>query len=220
MSFLPTAKAQVSSCVLPCIKADLLHRCDGKRPECENCSRRGETCSYDDNVRRRGPGKRTKEMRERAAREAEAAGLVNDNSANTSGGLGDMDVGLAINASLAMETLGNEAGPSTLAEVDETGIRRGRKRKSEVPVDGDKRAKLEGEELSESDVHALQELEHLDESAFGSIDPALQHISESLAGAQSVAYHVDHGHGPSGYIHDQGNGNGDGVDQEHDHLLA
>lgn len=36
-------------------------KCDGIKPTCENCSRRGEVCTYDDNVRRRGPGKRTKE---------------------------------------------------------------------------------------------------------------------------------------------------------------
>jgi len=47
-------------------------KCDGQRPTCDNCSKRGETCSYDDTVRRRGPGKRTKEIRQRA-QEQEAA---------------------------------------------------------------------------------------------------------------------------------------------------
>ncbi|RXK42021.1 hypothetical protein M231_00742 [Tremella mesenterica] len=50
-------------------------KCDGRRPVCVNCEKRHIDCSYDENVRRRGPGKRTKEMRERAAREAVAGGL-------------------------------------------------------------------------------------------------------------------------------------------------
>jgi len=45
---------------------ELIHRCDGIRPECSNCNKRGETCIFDDSVRRRGPGKRTKDMRGRS----------------------------------------------------------------------------------------------------------------------------------------------------------
>ncbi|WVR05416.1 hypothetical protein IAU60_002431 [Kwoniella sp. DSM 27419] len=55
-------------------------KCNGIRPRCDNCTKRNETCSWDDEVRRRGPGKATKERREKAAREAIAAGLTNSNS--------------------------------------------------------------------------------------------------------------------------------------------
>ena len=53
-------------------------KCDGIKPSCDNCHKRGVDCSYDEAPRRRGPGKRTKEMRDRAAREARAAGLINN----------------------------------------------------------------------------------------------------------------------------------------------
>ena len=52
-------------------------RCDGIKPSCDNCNKRGLECTYDDHVRRRGPGKRTKEMRDRAAQETAEAGLIN-----------------------------------------------------------------------------------------------------------------------------------------------
>ncbi|ORX33842.1 hypothetical protein BD324DRAFT_638833 [Kockovaella imperatae] len=70
-------------------------KCDGKRPECDNCLKRGEECIYDDHVRRRGPGKRTKEMRDKAAREAVEAGMTNPNSAGGNGiaGPSDLDAG-------------------------------------------------------------------------------------------------------------------------------
>lgn len=51
----------------------LILRCDGQKPSCDNCLKRGETCSYDEVVRRRGPGKRTKEMRQRAMHDQAAA---------------------------------------------------------------------------------------------------------------------------------------------------
>lgn len=35
-------------------------KCDGVRPQCSNCEKRTEPCLWDDLVRRRGPGKRTK----------------------------------------------------------------------------------------------------------------------------------------------------------------
>jgi hypothetical protein len=41
-------------------------RCDGIRPECSNCNKRGENCIFDESVRRRGPGKRTKDIRGRS----------------------------------------------------------------------------------------------------------------------------------------------------------
>ena len=66
-------------------RSDTMFRCDGHRPECDNCKKRGETCFFDDYVRRRGPGKRTKEMRDKAAREAEEAGLVNEHSTSGAG---------------------------------------------------------------------------------------------------------------------------------------
>ncbi|KAK8869550.1 hypothetical protein IAR55_000117 [Kwoniella newhampshirensis] len=59
-------------------------KCDGIRPKCDNCTKRNETCTWDDNVRRRGPGRATKERREKAAREAIAAGLTNSNSLGAS----------------------------------------------------------------------------------------------------------------------------------------
>ncbi|OXC65861.1 hypothetical protein AYX13_05238 [Cryptococcus neoformans] len=55
-------------------------KCDGRKPLCETCAKRGEVCTWDETVRRRGPGKATKERREKAAREALAAGLTNANS--------------------------------------------------------------------------------------------------------------------------------------------
>ncbi|TYJ58123.1 hypothetical protein B9479_001219 [Cryptococcus floricola] len=55
-------------------------KCDGTKPVCDTCTKRGETCTWDENVRRRGPGKATKERREKAAREALAAGLTNNDS--------------------------------------------------------------------------------------------------------------------------------------------
>ncbi|WWD01090.1 hypothetical protein V866_008028 [Kwoniella sp. B9012] len=58
-------------------------KCNGVQPRCDNCTKRNEHCSWDGNVRRRGPGKATKERREKAAREALAAGLTNEDSLNT-----------------------------------------------------------------------------------------------------------------------------------------
>ncbi|WWC89841.1 uncharacterized protein L201_004769 [Kwoniella dendrophila CBS 6074] len=55
-------------------------KCNGVQPKCDNCTKRNEVCTWDDNVRRRGPGKATKERREKAAREAMAAGLTNSDS--------------------------------------------------------------------------------------------------------------------------------------------
>ena len=99
----------------------MLGRCDGTRPTCENCARRSEPCTYDEAVRRRGPGKRTKEMRERAAREAEAEGMTNENSAGAGPG----------------------PGPTTLAELE---MKKGKKRKSDGVDDGDKKPKFEEDE--------------------------------------------------------------------------
>ncbi|WVF71928.1 hypothetical protein IAT40_006738 [Kwoniella sp. CBS 6097] len=59
-------------------------KCNGMHPICDNCTKRNETCTWDDNVRRRGPGKATKERREKAAREAAAAGLTNEDSLDVS----------------------------------------------------------------------------------------------------------------------------------------
>ncbi|OCF44208.1 hypothetical protein I317_02001 [Kwoniella heveanensis CBS 569] len=59
-------------------------KCNGVHPICDNCTKRNETCTWDDNVRRRGPGKATKERREKAAREAAAAGLTNEDSMDVS----------------------------------------------------------------------------------------------------------------------------------------
>jgi len=47
-----------------------------------NCDKRGIECTYDETVRRRGPGKRTKEMRDRSARETEAGGLSSSSFAD------------------------------------------------------------------------------------------------------------------------------------------
>lgn len=43
------------------------HRCDGAFP-CTHCARRSIDCSYDDSVRRRGPGKHKKSDEEKAAK--------------------------------------------------------------------------------------------------------------------------------------------------------
>ncbi|KAJ9127379.1 hypothetical protein QFC24_000786 [Naganishia onofrii] len=40
----------------------LLFRCDGTRPSCAHCDKRGLACSYDEKIRRRGPGKRKREQ--------------------------------------------------------------------------------------------------------------------------------------------------------------
>ncbi|WVN86612.1 uncharacterized protein L203_101780 [Cryptococcus depauperatus CBS 7841] len=66
-------------------------KCDGNKPLCETCAKRGEMCTWDESVRRRGPGKATKERREKAAREAIVAGLVNENSMSVKG-LGSVGV--------------------------------------------------------------------------------------------------------------------------------
>lgn len=43
-------------------QADHLTRCNGARPRCHHCARRGEEqCSYDATLRRRGPGKKNKD---------------------------------------------------------------------------------------------------------------------------------------------------------------
>jgi hypothetical protein len=45
----------------------LIGRCDGVKPKCRNCDRRGEEiCEYDAVLRRRGPGKNNKKDREMA----------------------------------------------------------------------------------------------------------------------------------------------------------
>ncbi len=123
-------------------------RCDGHRPTCENCAKRNEVCTFDEAVRRRGPGKRTKEMRDRAAREADAAGLTNASSAGailspvpgpaqlTGPGLGQgPDPGLDPSQG---------SGPSTLAELE---VKKGKKRKSEGASDGEKKPKYENSDF-------------------------------------------------------------------------
>ncbi|KAJ9114258.1 hypothetical protein QFC22_005710 [Naganishia vaughanmartiniae] len=37
-------------------------KCDGTRPTCAHCDKRGLECSYDEKIRRRGPGKRKREQ--------------------------------------------------------------------------------------------------------------------------------------------------------------
>ncbi|KAL1410987.1 hypothetical protein Q8F55_001930 [Vanrija albida] len=97
-------------------------KCDGGRPTCTHCAKRQLVCTYDEQVRRRGPGKRTKEMRERAAREAEAAGLgLNPES---------------------LAHLTGEPGPSSLMEAPK---KAGRKRKSEAVDEAEKKARMEQE---------------------------------------------------------------------------
>lgn len=39
-----------------------LFRCDGTRPTCAHCEKRGLSCSYDAQIRRRGPGKRKRDQ--------------------------------------------------------------------------------------------------------------------------------------------------------------
>jgi hypothetical protein len=58
----------------------MIIRCNGEKPRCDNCTKRNEECTWDDNVRRRGPGRATKERRDKAAQEAIAAGLINAES--------------------------------------------------------------------------------------------------------------------------------------------
>ncbi|KAI5451725.1 hypothetical protein NCC49_001374 [Naganishia albida] len=50
-------------------------KCDGTRPTCSHCDKRGLTCSYDAQIRRRGPGKR---KREQMAMLAAAEGQVDE----------------------------------------------------------------------------------------------------------------------------------------------
>jgi hypothetical protein len=87
-------------------------KCDGQRPTCENCHKRGETCTWDDFVRRRGPGKRTKELRDKARREAEAAGLTVEDINSIQQHHDATGEHLDVNGDVG-------PGPSTLAEAGE-----------------------------------------------------------------------------------------------------
>ncbi|BEJ12268.1 hypothetical protein CspHIS471_0207280 [Cutaneotrichosporon sp. HIS471] len=127
-------------------------KCDGSRPTCHHCAKRSLACTYDEQVRRRGPGKRTKEMRERAAREAEQAGIT------------------ALSAEQLAEHLAAHASGTPLGEPPK---RAGRKRKSEAIDDEVKKARLLDEdtaaavaaaqamhqaEQAHHDVHSLEAL--------------------------------------------------------------
>lgn len=100
-------------------------------------------------------------MRERAAREAEAAGMTNANSA---GSVQMQDVGLILESVGVGENMSAEeilagvpadegiaggpelehgSGPSTLAELE---LKKGKKRKSEGPSDGEKKPRIEDED--------------------------------------------------------------------------
>lgn len=94
-------------------------KCDGVRPTCDNCTKRGEECTWDDFVRRRGPGKRTKELRDKARREAEAAGLTAD---DTEASKLEGELSLNLNGSGV-----GGPGPNTLAEAGEPKKKRARK---------------------------------------------------------------------------------------------
>jgi hypothetical protein len=89
------------------------------RPTCDNCTKRGEECTWDDFVRRRGPGKRTKELRDKARREAEAAGLTAD---DTDASKLEGELSLNLNGSGV-----GGPGPNTLAEAGEPKKKRARK---------------------------------------------------------------------------------------------
>jgi hypothetical protein len=52
----------------------LTPRCNGIKPICDNCNKRGIECTFDDHVRRRGPGKRTKVQRDRSRGDVADAG--------------------------------------------------------------------------------------------------------------------------------------------------
>lgn len=178
MSFLQRTKAKVREYVY---SSDT--RCDGGRPTCSHCAKRNLECTYDDNVRRRGPGKRTKEMRERAAREAEAAGL-----------------GLSAES---IAQFASEAGPSTLTEaiIEPTPKKGGRKRKSEAIDEAEKKIRLEEEQQAAAhaavaaaaaaqqglghDLHDVgQSLEGLAHD--GMIDPALTGEDGNVMGQGEV----------------------------------
>lgn len=133
-------------------------KCDGGRPTCGHCAKRSLTCTYDEQVRRRGPGKRTKEMRERAAREAEAAGL-----------------------GLHPESLAHLTGAADLnAAALEPPKKPGRKRKSEATDEGDKKPRMDEDVVAAAAAaaanftheHVPHSLEHsLTDGSL--IDPAL-----------------------------------------------
>ncbi|EJT49780.1 hypothetical protein A1Q1_01069 [Trichosporon asahii var. asahii CBS 2479] len=134
-------------------------KCDGGRPTCGHCAKRSLTCTYDEQVRRRGPGKRSKEMRERAAREAEAAGL-----------------------GLHPESLAHLTGAADLnaAALGEPPKKPGRKRKSEATDESDKKPRMDEDVVAAAAAaaanftheHVPHSLEHsLTDGSL--IDPAL-----------------------------------------------
>lgn len=66
-------------------------RCDGARPRCHNCTRRDEEgCSYDAALKRRGPGKKTKERLSQCDSEAHS-GRSRDAGMSHSGRGGGFD---------------------------------------------------------------------------------------------------------------------------------
>lgn len=76
--------------------------------------KRGEVCTFDDNVRRRGPGKRTKEMRDRAQAEAEAAGLTNEHSAGGGGGAGPSSITVPVTPASQTHIMHHHQQPSLI----------------------------------------------------------------------------------------------------------
>lgn len=165
----------------------LTGRCDGTRPICHHCAKRSLTCTYDEQVRRRGPGKRTKEMRERAAREAEQAGMS------------------ALSAEQLAEHLA--AAHASGTPLGETPKRAGRKRKSEAIDDEAKKVRLLDEDTAAAvaaaqamhqaeqvhhDVHSLEalsahEMPHeMPHEMQHDISHDMSNIDPALAGADGV----------------------------------
>nr|QWQ79350.1 Zn 2Cys6 transcription factor [Sanghuangporus sanghuang] len=60
-------------------------KCDGLRPTCKNCQRKGHQCEYIEEVRRRGPGKKKKAIERSSKRELEE-GEIDEGGAPGSGG--------------------------------------------------------------------------------------------------------------------------------------
>ncbi|KAL7424265.1 hypothetical protein Q5752_001852 [Cryptotrichosporon argae] len=157
-------------------------KCDGTKPQCWHCAKRLQECIYDDHVRRRGPGKRTKEMRARAAIEAAADGLVDPS--DPTGLLGvDVDVGVGGGVGVGVGASAEAGpGPSTLAE---SSAKRNRKRKSDAAGGADdKKPKVDPlSGLEQHDHAALHDVagvgvgvgvEH-DFAGLEELDPRLHH---------------------------------------------
>ncbi|KAH9891602.1 hypothetical protein C8Q73DRAFT_746697 [Cubamyces lactineus] len=103
-------------------------RCDGQKPSCANCRKRNHPCTYEQQPKRRGPGKtprgssrkRTKQQQHQHQQHESAAGGSADAARTTEVASGSTSAGTATASAPAPEAAGPsnaEAAPATSAQA-------------------------------------------------------------------------------------------------------